>query len=161
VVRRVESLWRQGRRPDPTRLLAEAGLAAPAQVAAVLAADQWQRWHAGERVRAEDYLARHPAVAADPAAAMLLVYGQVLLGEAPAADEYLHRFPQYADALRLQLEFHRAAGDGAAATPPMDGGPTLVQAGAVGGAEAEPAVPGYELQGRLGHGGMGVVWLGR
>ena len=166
VVRRVESLWRQGGRPEPSRLLAEAGLTAPAQVAAVLAADQWQRWRAGQRVPAEDYLARHPAVAGDPPAALLLVYGEFLvreeLGEAPALDDYLRRFPQYADALRLQLEFHRAVSSGSAGPTALNpDAPTVVRDEPGRGAGAAPAVPGYELHGRLGHGGMGDVWLGR
>ena len=119
-VQQLWLLWRQGQRPDPSRLLAGAGLVAPAQVAAVLAADQWQRWRAGERVPAEDYLARHPAVAANPAAALLLVYGEYLLreelGEGPALDEFVRRFPQCAEALRLQVEFHRAVGSGGSAS---------------------------------------------
>jgi tetratricopeptide (TPR) repeat protein len=101
--------------PDPDRLLANAGVTAPGTVAAVLAVDQWQRWQAGERLRAEDYLARHPAVAADPACAMLLVYGEFLVreerGEAPTADEYMDRFPQYAEPLRAQFGLHAAARD--------------------------------------------------
>jgi hypothetical protein len=41
----------------------------------VLAIDQWQRWHAGQRVPAEDYLARSPDIAADESAALVLVFG--------------------------------------------------------------------------------------
>src|SRR6516162_6153521 len=115
LVRQVESLWAQGQRPDPDEFLKGAGITSPLQVAQVLAADQWQRWHAGERVSVEDYFARHPAVAADPAAAILLVYGELLvreeLGETPSPDTYLARFPQCADGLRRQLSFRGAIVD--------------------------------------------------
>jgi serine/threonine protein kinase len=112
VARQLEALWQQGQRPDPDALIKSAALSSPLEVAEVLAADQWQCWHAGERVWVEDYFARHPGVAADAGAALLLVYGEFLVreecGEIPSADEYLARFPQCAEGLRRQLDFHIA-----------------------------------------------------
>ncbi len=109
LIRQIESLWESGEDPSPDALLKAAGLMSPADVAKVLAADQWHRWHAGERLAAEDYLTRHPAVGADPEAALVLVYGEFLIreevGEEPSAGEYVERFPQCAAELRRQLDF--------------------------------------------------------
>jgi serine/threonine-protein kinase len=88
----------------------------------VLRVDQRRRWQAGERVPAEDYLRRHPALAADPDAALDLIFHEFLLreerGERPAADEFLHRFPGHADGLRAQIELHRALETRGAPGPP-------------------------------------------
>jgi hypothetical protein len=97
LVRQIQSLWESGQNPDPDALLEEAGVLSPAEVAKVLATDQWHRWHAGECHAVDDYFARHPAVAADPEAALVLFYGEFLIreerGETPSAAEYLTRFP--------------------------------------------------------------------
>jgi WD40 repeat protein/tRNA A-37 threonylcarbamoyl transferase component Bud32 len=112
LVRRIESLWESGQNPDPDELLETGGVSFPADAAKVLSADQWHRWHAGERPALEDYFARHPAVAADPEAALLLVYGEFLVreerGEVPSLGDYRSRFPQCEAALCRQLEFHDA-----------------------------------------------------
>ncbi len=47
-------LWRQGQRPDVRAFLAGAGNLSLAQVAAVLAVDQRERWQSGERIPAEN-----------------------------------------------------------------------------------------------------------
>src|SRR5262245_50540296 len=110
----VEVLWRRWRRnqcPDFGDLGAGGGLP-PGQALAVLRIDQLQRWRCGERVPAESYLETYAALKADPEQGLVLIYGEFLLrqelGEAPPLDEYLRRFPQYAERLRQQDEFHRA-----------------------------------------------------
>src|SRR4051794_23077409 len=94
--RRLDCLWEQGQRPDVHSFVTEAGVTSAADLASVLAVDQWRRWHAGERIRAEDYLARYPQVAADASAALALVHGEFLireeLDEGPDPEEYLARF---------------------------------------------------------------------
>ena len=108
LVRQIESLCESGQNPNPDALLESAGVSLPAHVARVLAADQWHRWHVGERLAVEDYFARHPAVGADPEAALVLVYGEFLVreerGEQPSPGDYLSRFPQCAAALGRQLD---------------------------------------------------------
>src|SRR5579871_3430456 len=105
-------LWRQGQRPDVHAFLASAGILSPAQVAAVLAVDQRERWQSGERIPAEIYLQLYPLLQEDGEKALELVYGEFLLreelGETPAPEEYLARFPQHANRFRQQLELHRA-----------------------------------------------------
>jgi serine/threonine protein kinase len=112
--RELARLWREGQRPDVRRFLADAGDLSLAQVAAVLAVDQRERWQQGERIPAEVYLQQVPPLQADVEKALELVYGEFLLreelGEKPALAEYLQRFPQYAERLRQQLDLHRALG---------------------------------------------------
>src|SRR5262245_57320646 len=129
--RRLWQLWRAGQRPDPGEFLRGAGPLSAAQAAAVLRVDQRERWLAGERVPAEDYLRRFAELQAEPDYALDLVYGEYLLreelGEAPTAEDYGRRFPPFASQFRLQLELRRALD-----ADTSHGGPVDSQARAAG-----------------------------
>jgi serine/threonine protein kinase/predicted Zn-dependent protease len=80
-------------------LLARAGALCGNELLRVLRADQHQRWHLGERVRAEVYLEHLPKLREDAEIASCLVYSEMALraelGETDLLNEYLQRFPQY------------------------------------------------------------------
>jgi tetratricopeptide (TPR) repeat protein/tRNA A-37 threonylcarbamoyl transferase component Bud32 len=154
----VEELWRRWRR-DPCQGIGVGGDLTADQALTVLRYDQLRRWHGGDRVPAEHYLESYPVLTADTDRGLVFVFGEFLLrrelGEAPALDEYVRRFPKFADRLRQQDEFHRAL-VGASY-------PTLLEPLAAAPAETSPPsdrVGDCRIVGELARGGMGVVHQG-
>jgi serine/threonine-protein kinase len=109
---RLRQLWQEGQRPDLDDFLAQFGPLTPEQMVDVLHVDQRERWQAGDRVPAEAYLQKYPAVGENVQAAVDLVYGEFRFrydcGEESDYADYLRRFPQYRALLEEQFQFHRA-----------------------------------------------------
>jgi serine/threonine protein kinase len=140
----------------------------PPQIVAILCVDQHQRWQLGERIAAETYLDMHPALSAAWADAFELVQGEYRLlqelGENPSMEEFCQRFPHYAGKLhRLNVSEDDSAGPHTASihTP----GDVISTAGDVildpRVAVEWPTIPGYQILGKLGQGGMGHVFKAR
>ena len=105
----------------------------------------------------ESCLDRRPGLRDSAEAALDLICHEVLLrgrlGESPDVEEYVRRFPQFAEQLRAHFEVHAAMG----LTDPQDS-TTRPQLPAAG---PPPVIAGYEILGEVGRGAMGVVYKAR
>jgi serine/threonine protein kinase len=78
----------------------------------MLLADRERRWRSGEQMTSEECLERFPGVREDAEAAVSLIYQEYCLraesGRQPLASEFLARFPEHTDRLRVQFQFRQA-----------------------------------------------------
>jgi serine/threonine protein kinase len=115
-----------------------------------LVEDMNRRWRDGDRVRAEEYLARWPDVVGASGAALELIYEEICLrrehGEDVRPSEVYGRFPQWQAELSRLLACHRALG-------PQGTAPRFPAAGETLG--------DFRLIAELGRGSAGRVFLAR
>ena len=119
--------------------------------------DQRRRWLAGDRAAAEFYFEKHPDLLADEELAVDLIYSEVLLrgelGETVVAEDYIARFPRFAEALQRQFSFGNLfSGEGSSPGPSGDKAPPDDLRKLL----AE-MIPGYEILGEVGRGRRGWV----
>src|SRR5262249_42459909 len=156
LVHRFESAWRNGERPALADYLPAGPSPSRSLLIELVHADLEFRLKAGEPVRVEAYLARYPELTEDATVVRELIAAEYEQRRRREPDltpgEFLDRFPAHAGALRHRLppSPDRVASNG-------DSAPTQL-ASPSRAAQAWPRIPGYEILGVLGHGGMGVVY---
>jgi serine/threonine protein kinase/Flp pilus assembly protein TadD len=119
-----------------------------------LTAEMRDRWCAGDRVRAEFFLDRHPELDDQPEAAIRLILEEFCLhqecGAAVTVAEFVRRFPRW----RGQLEVVLRRPYGRRPTARQDAQATLIDWPQPGQYLGE-----YQILATLGHGSQGCVYL--
>jgi eukaryotic-like serine/threonine-protein kinase len=132
--------------------------------------EQRKLWTQRERVLAEELIARNPALRDDPTAIVDLVYHEFLLrrelGESPAPEDFIQRFPAQSEALVRQFAVEDVMDPTGDKTEVVvrefpEGPEKPVGPGHGDLPPAAHAIERYRIIKRLGQGGMAVVYLAR